>query len=482
MWHILAHKLFILQYDFQLKYLIITIGFITATLTSYAQQFVGLNTTKYSAVQQLPFNPAWVNNSDNGIEVNIFSGSILGGTNAYYIDRSWLLSGANGKGVEGQDYRRDLTNGKKNLWANVDIIGPSFTFTHKHKHYFGFYSRVRQIYRAGSISPDYLKATNNGGIQDDYLGYQLNIEKAGFTTHNFSEIAITYGNYAIRDDFRMFKWGVTLKYLMGFTAGSIYLKDVSYTQKTADSIGTLTGNVAVQNTYNARPFVDNNVANDFSNWFNRAGRGGLGFDIGVQYEYHPNGNPNSETDYVYSIAASITDIGGIGYVADTGSGSYSLNTQNITNSTLALGQDEHIAWYAGRLEQDSVVTKNEDFEKFRVGLPTAFRLNSDWNVRPNFNISVNMLLNLKGNSKNVYRASYVSYFNITPTYIRKNFQVGIPFTYIGYQTLAMGANFRIGPLFIGSSSILSSLASDNLRNFDAYAGIIFKIKDLRKPY
>src|SRR5690606_23592927 len=129
-------------------------------------------------------------------------------------------------------------------------------------------------------------------------------------------------------------------------------------------------------THNIGAYVDNNFQNDITSWFQRAGKSGLGLDIGVQYEYHPEGNPNYPTPYTYRVAASITDLGGIGYVADTGSGRYDLNIQNIDSSIDKISY-EGVNEYMMRMETDSLTGKGEKAEKFRMGLPTAFRLNAD---------------------------------------------------------------------------------------------------------
>ncbi|MCB0696974.1 MAG: hypothetical protein KDC07_06400 [Chitinophagaceae bacterium] len=41
-------------------------------LLSPAQQFIGLNTTEYAAIQHMATNPAYVNFSENGTEVLLF--------------------------------------------------------------------------------------------------------------------------------------------------------------------------------------------------------------------------------------------------------------------------------------------------------------------------------------------------------------------------------------------------------------------------
>ena len=60
------------------------------SIHSSAQQFIGLNTTDYSAIQHMTTNPAWVNNSENGVEAMLFSVNALAGTNAYTLDKRFI--------------------------------------------------------------------------------------------------------------------------------------------------------------------------------------------------------------------------------------------------------------------------------------------------------------------------------------------------------------------------------------------------------
>lgn len=440
-----------------------------------AQQFVGLNTTDYSAIQHMLTNPAWVANANNGMEIMGFSVSALGGTNAYGVRKDFVFGGFEGKAKEGKSdaYIRNNELGVKHLWGNIKINGPAMSFKYKDEHFLGFFTRARQIYRAGHIASSELNIIGKE-YPEEFLRGPVEFKKAGFSTHTFAEIGFTYGRILRNDYYNIVRGGVSVKYLMGFVAGSVYANSLSYTKNDNDSI-SLQGDLTMLYTHNIGAYVDNNFQNDITSWFQRAGKSGLGLDIGVQYEYHPDGNPNYPTPYTYRVAASITDLGGIGYVADTGSGRYDLNIQNIDSSIDKISY-EGVNEYMMRMETDSLTGKGEKAEKFRMGLPTAFRLNADYNVSDRVNFAVNMLLNMRGNGGDVYRPAYVSYINFTPSFGGRNFRVGLPFTLIGYQTFSIGANVRFGPFYIGSSSALGMLMTKKISNIDAYAGLVLKFR------
>lgn len=444
-----------------------------------AQQFIGINSSTYTSIQNIPYNPTWVNSSSSGIEINAFSFSTLFGTNAYLFDKEWVLSsGFPTSGTTPTDYSKDNNSrGRKHLWGNVDIMGPSVSFQYKKEHHIGLYSRMRLIVRGGGIENSNFQLLGKNDI-DDNTQETIGINNSGFSLHAFSEVGVTYGRVLRNDYYNVLKAGITVKYLMGIAAGSIYINEFKYTEypsESLDTLGTLEGEITAKYSYNIDKYVDGDILNSTSELFNRAGKGSLGFDIGFQYEYHPNGNPNHETPYLFSIAASITDIGGISYYADTGSAVYRANIQSVNIDDYTKKNSEPFSTYFNRLVQDTLLSKANESEKFRVGLPTAFRINMDWNAEKNFNLNVNMLLNLKGNNGTIYKPAYVSYINFTPTYGNSKFKVGIPFTYIGYQTMTIGASVIAGPLYMGSGSILSSLISKRVRNFDFYAGLTLKL-------
>jgi hypothetical protein len=449
------------------------------SIHSFGQQFIGLTVKDYTAIQFVPSNPAWVTSAAKGAEVNLFGINVTAGTNAYLLKRDWLFGGSYSGAQKDVDYYKNLNEYKKHIWGNIDVLGPAFSFNYKEKHNIGVYTRFREIVRAGNITNTEFKLF--GYMDAAYYNVPLNFNKSGVSTHTFAEIGFSYGRELRNDYYHILNAGVTVKYLMGFAAGSVYTPNTSYVQSDKDSIAVLKGDITGVFSYNANPVdgIDNKF--DPEALLHRAGRGSLGLDIGFRYEYHENGDPNVETPYSYSIAASITDIGGITYIADTGSGNYTFTVDKEIIEAFSVKQGEQWGQYIGRLIADSLLIRNKNIKKFRVGLPTAFRLNADYNATKNLNFSVNLLLNLRGNGGDIYKPAYVNYINMTPTYGKK-FKVGMPLTFIGYQTVTLGTIFQTGPLYLGSNTLLSSALSSNFKNLDFYMGLTLKFRKEQRNY
>ena len=454
---------------------ILSIFLLFAASGTGAQQFAGTSGLYQPGVSQVPFNPAWVTSANSGLEINLFAASAMAGTNAYVFNTDWMSGGMSGGAAEGKDYQRNFRSRKnRHMWGNIDVIGPSIAIPYRNNASIGIYTRFRQIVRGGNIDPKSFLLI--GGI-DPSASFPdtFRFDKAGFSTHVFGELGFSYGKVLSNDYYNIWKGGVTIKYLSGMAAGSLYSPATELVMNTPDSLNVLKGDITALYSENIEPFIDNDFSNDFSSWFDKGGKGGIGFDIGVQYEYHPAGDPNQETPYLFRISASITDIGSIGYKADTTGGIYSLNARNRHYQQLIKKEEESFQSYYDRLAADSIAIRKDSLTDFRMGLPTALRLNGDVNIGGAFWMAANILLNMRGDNGDAYRPAYVSMLNVTPRFENKWVMVGVPFTFWGYESLSAGLSLRAGPLFLGSTSLFSSLLGKNIRNLDAYAGLSFRL-------
>ncbi len=439
-----------------------------------AQQFIGLTTNNYPAIMQLPLNPALVNNALTGTEVNIVSGNVLAGNNAYQVSGAWLMKGDfETEAREGYDYSKMSNNQRKRAWANVDLMGPAASFSVNKQYQVGIYTRARAIVNAGNINTEQFNVYTNEN-DPQYYNHTFNFKKVGASAHAFGEVGITLGKMLRDDEYYKFGAGVTIKYLIGYAAINAFAGDLTY-QRLGDTAVYAKGDLTALYTYNTVPGQTADLAQ-------RAGRGGLGFDIGIQYAYHPYVELNKKDIYLYKIGISITDIGSVGYVGDRGSAAYNVNAAKTDFDQLefADGDQQEFSSFLSRQSEAGRIRLQEEGTKFRVGLPTALRANLDYNAGGGIFISVNTLLNMKGSNSSVFRPGYVGYLNLTPRIDLKFFKFGIPITLMRYRSLNMGAVMYMGPLFLGSNTLISAVAGQNISNVDVYTGLAFKITKREK--
>ncbi len=443
------------------------------------QQFIGADASFGPMVSRVPLNPAWVVTATDGTEINVSAISGLAGTNAYRFSKEYVTGGFSGQAVEGSEYFKDLRSANKHVWGNTDLIGPSFSVALNQNDAVGFYCRVREVMRGGNISNkafQFIGDNTNIPLKDT-----VSFGNAGFTTHTFSEFGFSYGRLLKDDLYHIMRAGITVKYLIGMSAGSILTHSTKIVKTGVDTITKLDGDLRVIYSDNVQPFVDGDPSNDPNSWFERHGKKSLGLDLGFQYEYHPDGDPNKASAYLFSFSASITDIGSIKYqTQDSVSADYKLQIKK--NAYWWQYRDDFSnADFFSRLSQDTFVKKQAVIKTFKVGLPTALHLNLDWNLGNHVFMQLNTMLNLRANKGDVYNSGYVNYFNLTPRYEYKKLSFALPLTFIGYQTITLGAVVHVGPFFVGSSSILSTALYKQVNALDGYAGLSLKFKK-KKPY
>ncbi len=425
-------------------------------LQASAQSFTGVPGAA-NGLLRITQNPALVNTATTGAEFQVLSFGLLAGTNAASFP------------IGSGDIRREPGHKDRHVWFNADILGPAASFSVQNKHQFGIYTRSRVIVRGGGVPAPVASLVDPAvsRLADTFIS----VKDAGVAAHAFGEIGFTYGRVLLDDYYRRFTVGATVKYVMGFMAASASVPTGSLAQDTAGQITRAQGDIAVAFTSQGGALF----AGDNGNLFSPGGKT-VALDLGMTYEYHPNGSPNEETPYLYRVSASLTDLGAITYKADTGSGQYAVTVRRSDTESPKKEDGDRLPGYVDKLIADSLVMRRSALQDFRMALPTALRLNGDVSLGGPVWLSADILLNLRRAAGTLYTASYVSQLYLTPRLELGRFSIGIPFGYVGYQTVTAGVVLRAGPLVIGSASALSAALAQRVRTADAYLGLAFKLR------
>jgi outer membrane protein OmpA-like peptidoglycan-associated protein len=451
----------------------------------FSQQFTGYNYDNYAGVPGMVQNPAILAGSKYKMNVNLFSVSALAGNNAYEFKKSRLFNFDFSDMNEGVDYFKSNNNDKKNLWVNADVLGPSAMITINPRNGLGIYTRARTLVNEFNLSDHTFRFINS---DDGFYNTNIQEENVQMKAHAFGEAGLSYGHIVYQDQQQLIKVGITAKYIVGIGAAAAYSKSVLVNVAPSDVINQLAGDFTVRYSSNLDD-VDNSDVKDF---FDReSGNNGWGFDLGVVYEWKPlSTNINAENDwfstdqtpYKLRLSASVTDIGSVKYKNSEHGSSYVLNGTGHPAKELEQGEDETFDEYFTRLEATGIITTQARQDNLRVKLPTAIRFDADWHVYKRFFVNLGTVVNMIGKNNNEYTAHYTTSFTITPRLEKKWFSVYMPFYYnmLG-KRLAWGAGFRAGPLFVGSASVLSNLASSgNIRGADVHAGLSVPIFQRKK--
>ena len=228
---------------------------------------------------------------------------------------------------QGVKYKEPRKPGYVRRFINVDMLNLKYEFDHKNA---GAYSlRLRSITNleglpirwAQNASLDYDE--NVFGTAEDMTGFSMN-------SVDFTEHAFTYARTIFDRNTTFLKAGVTMKILNGLDASYMQVNGGQY-----DFLDTNTQQVDFTN-------LDADFAtSEFNNQLFYDHRG-LGFDIGVTYEYRPDYEDQYyEMDgvkritrydmnkYKWKASASFTDLGFIRFSSDSTS-SYNFTNPAIT--------------------------------------------------------------------------------------------------------------------------------------------------------
>lgn len=418
-----------------------------------AQSYIGLDTDNYSGLHGVIKNPGNIADSRTKIDINLvsFSGILATDYTSLTLENINTLLGD--EGLEGIER---FASPQNEILLNVDVLGPSFMFSLDEKQSIGLISRVRVASNFNNISGELFEGLYHGFPTTDFSFDQSNLD---FTTHAWGEIGVAYGRVLIPEATNNFlKGGVTLKYLLGGGAAQGSSSSLQGNYQAATEQVNLAGDFSYALTYDD----DQDAEEYFSEIVP-----GFGADIGLVYEYRTNDsqaasnndNIRAFNQYKFKVGVSVTDIGAITY-KDVETTDYAVNgnvsDQDLENDFTAALED-NFATTAGRSD-------------IKVSLPTTLNLNFDYHLHKKFylNLDVNQSLVKKDNFFNNNRLNLITF---TPRYESRILGAYLPISYSGIGKTAMGFGFRVGPLMLGSGTIISNLISSKAQTANVFLGL-----------
>lgn len=440
-------------------------------LSATSQSFIGYGYDNYSGVNGILLNPGTLADSKYKVNINIFAASAFVGNNAYEMDRSRLL-GLHFSGLsEGNGYDKVANTDYKYLYFNTDILGPSAMVSLTSKDAFGIITRMRTIgneYNLGNPLFQLLGQANPAFYNMNIINRSLQAK-----VNSFAEVGFSYGRVLMKDDHSELKIGITGKYLLGIAYGSFSTGPMTINIDPTNTIVALDGNVTAQYSSN----LDNlGSGGSIQSALNQHSGKGWGGDIGFIYELKKTGDPNRDK---LRLGLSITDIGQMSYKNSPNGATYTLNVDGHNTSELQKQGSESINNYFMRLTTQGLMTAVSPPNTATVKLPTAVHLNVDYNIFERLYINADVLMNMLAAS-NPVSPNYITTVTVTPRLEKKWFSIYSPVSYNVQGQLNWGAGVRMGPLFVGSGSVLSSLMKNKIEAADAHVGLTIPIFQHRK--
>ena len=451
-----------------------SVAFLLGTLLCLAassQSFIGYGYDNYSGVNGLILNPGSLADNKFKVNINIFAVSVYGGNNAYEIDRTKLFA-LQFKGLkEGNGYDKMPNTDFKYLYYNTDFLGPSATISLTKNDALGLITRMRTIgneYNLGNPLFQLLGTANPAFYNTNIINRSLQAK-----VNSFAEAGVSYGRVLMKTDHAELKVGITGKYISGIAFGSFSTGPLQMEIDPTNTILSMTGTVTAQYSSN----LDNlGAGGSIQNALNAQAGHGFGGDIGMVYELKRNDNPNAEK---LRLGFSITDIGQMSYHNSPNGAVYTLNVDGHNTSELQKQGNESLNAYFTRLKTAGLINPTSPPNMATVKLPTAVHVNFDYNIFERLYINADVLVNMLAAS-NPVSPNYITNFTVTPRLEKKWISIYSPVSYNVQGQLNWGAGVRVGPLFMGSGSVVSAMFKNKISSADAHVGMTIPIFQHRR--
>ena len=431
-----------------------------------AQSFIGYHSSTYAGVYAVLINPSDILNHRFRGDINLVGVSSFIGNNVLSFKYS-------NKNLDKIVYPNPITkNGKSNF--NTDVFGPSFLIKLSDKNALALTTRARVFSNVSGVSKDILNSTLQDSIDLSLINNNLSISNHAATAHAWKEVALTYSRQIANTDYGVWKAGLSLKLLSGEGALFFNTNNLSFVHDsiidtrdnlTKDAIINLQGKATLKYTKNLDSLPDN--INDYLTFKNP----GVGIDVGLSYEYrdemqvYETAYSDKTANYIWKVGASITDIGFIRYNKQK-INSYAVN---FSGNTYLTDQLNTAADSSGIDYYKNLFNASASASTLTMQLPTTLHLAYDRFF--NRLLGVQALLNvpLVFSRLTSYSGNYnpVS-FIVTPRAETPWGGAYLPVSYNAVSGFNAGVALRLGPLVIGSSSIINTRILNKTKALDAY--------------
>ena len=447
-----------------------------------AQDFPGYRAGNYTGVNGVFFNPANIADSRYRWDFNLFSLSTSVGNNQASFSFKNIGDTFKDDSLSNQFIGKNAGAASGNVSANIH--GPSVMFNTGKKGAVALTSRARVMMNAIDIDGKLANKILDDSGNDIDLPYSISSSNNMRVNVNaWSEFGLSYGQILSDKGKHFFKGGVTLKYLAGVANGYVNLANLN---------GTIDEDPAGFDSYlhNASGRVELGLGginiSDFDvdklTSFQSSGFGG---DIGFVYEYRPahekykidsNSYRRDLNKYKFRIGMALLDIGSVKYERDMQrSGAYDIQISGAEKLYLKQFDEVEIDslknFFDGNPQYFTPAAGNSK-QTYKVGLPTTLHIDADYHFHHGFYVNLSGQFSLVNTESKPYNSQYYSSFSLTPRYEGRAFGFYLPFSYNKLTSFNAGVSVRMGPLFIGSGSVLTALMGDS-RQADVHIGLRF---------
>lgn len=446
----------------------------------HAQEMLGVTLGNYSGSTSVLINPALLTSSKLYADFNLISADVFFRNNFAYIPGSdatiYDLLKSNPDlptyGADNNNFIYYQNEKLKFTTLSVKAMGPS-AMLQIGRHALALTTGVR-YFASGNNVPWEVPVFAYEGIKYRPL-HNINFSDydLDFSTTAWAEVGLSYAYNVYRFLDNKLTFGLSVKYLMGYSGAYVSSDHVDYVVQN-DSviiINSMTTEVGV-----ALPVDYSN--NDFLSAPTIKGSG-VGLDIGVVYTKMKSVDParwrnrlcaQPYDDYIYRLGISIIDIGRLNYKQNAQLHAFNdvsvywenFDTTNFSNVNQLVGEMSELFYGdpAASYQGNSVT----------IGLPTALSVQFDYHHYKNLYLGVFWIQPIRTNKHSLRRPAQLA---VAPRYETKWLEVSLPLTLYEYRYPRVGFSARFGFLTVGTERLGTWLGLADLNGVDIYASIKF---------
>lgn len=479
-----------------MKKLILLLSAVACFASSQAQDYLGLSTGNYSGIQGVMLQPANVADNRYKFELNLISTNIgfqnnyLGFSREFFIKNRFSFKDYDTYADFQQNVLSEQTiNGNRarfNLNNRLNL--PSVLFTTGKNSGIAIGIQSRTGIAIDNMNVDFARQLYNNF--QDASGYNRVNTLDGLTMNamNWVEGSLTYGRVLLDNGKHFLKAGVTAKYLGGVSSWYLQANDLDITVNN-DSTLRASGS-DVRYGHSESNFSGAQIK-DFE-----PDASGLGFDAGLVYEFRGRINKfkflkankagddfssstrRDKNKYSFKVGVSLLDAGKLTFNSTPLARDFSTNASatingiNIKNTGIQNVQDLD-TFIAGNVNYAGAVG-----QEFSVAMPTALSAQVDLHLVKGFYINAMAYRPFTSlNKETDSRVFTPNYYAVTPRWESRAAGLYVPIVlnnnYNDARELTAGATLRVGPMFVGTSNMLTLFQKDEIQNANVHLG--FKI-------
>lgn len=496
----------------------------------FAQDFMGYRQSNYSGVSGGDLNPANIADSRFVVDVTLGAASFSAYNNHLYFNPhqmpywwsqsfdsddlavdQWLSDPNFGAIIPSEDAQDSINSNAGNFFefpnpkgqprrgyveSNIDILNFMVSINRTMAVSFGIKNRT--FFNVDHVSDELVTLAQNGLEYSQLWNQNLDDELLNISFNSWMEYNLGFAMTVYDEEEHFLKAGAKLKFLQGLGALYLYTDEVRYNVQNDDTLAGISGNFNYGYSSNidqnwdasSSDFVGDPTFNDI---YSLQSKLGLGFDIGVVYEWRPDWqvykyDMDGETNlwrrdlnkYKLKASFAINDIGGMAYEKSVNSRNFAVDIDpSDPDQVLSLFQFddteglESFNANVDTLEQNGGAEYIDDKGSFYMNLPTHINMGVDYKIYKDLYINMNGMIGFQMN-RNANKVRYPSSISLTPRYDYAWAGLSIPVSYSSLFGMRAGLGFRFGPLIVGTGDLRWVFApgkDKQLRGADIYAAI-----------